>query len=262
MESALGPGQRRLLGELGQLTRLFTFPLVRYIPAEASGDKFQSVIWESSDLPDVPLEDHNSRCYYCLDDYEPPRKNSVQIAQVPETAAPEPLTQFPCGHVLHQDCAAAWMREHSECFLCKADILGPTDLPYPTDCLKENSDWSAVSNLIRSQHGIARRVVEVDLLYTMPAEPCDFAYFSADGQYLAVGGRYAGGHGRVIRTMTASKICTFTDDYLSACCFSPDETTLVTGNSRGGIKVGHAFVSNFAIQAISSHVRSRVAAHK
>ncbi|GBE84543.1 hypothetical protein SCP_0605220 [Sparassis crispa] len=217
---------------LENLRELLPFPLVRYIPAEeflSGGGELQPVDWEDSDLPDLPLEDHNSRCYYCLDDYQPPRRKSAQHVQLSETAR-EPLTRFPCGHVLHQDCARAWIGEHSKCVLCKSDL-------YPSECVQEGISWSSVSNIFRVEDGIFRRVVDVELLHTVHTVDKDLVIsgsFSEDGQYMRV---QRGSGMYVIHTTTGSEICSFMEDGLSTHHFSPDGTVLVTENDHGDITI-------------------------
>ncbi|GBE84534.1 hypothetical protein SCP_0605130 [Sparassis crispa] len=139
-------------------------PLVRYVPAaeaDSNGFALGDGDWVDSDLKDVRLEEHNSRCYFCLEDFEPPETKSSQtlVQSRSDGADHEPLRQYLCGHVFHKYCADRWMHDNLKCFLCKADLYLP-------EATEERPDWSALFKLVRGQDRIIRRTVNVDLLQT------------------------------------------------------------------------------------------------
>ncbi|KAL6304979.1 hypothetical protein BKA93DRAFT_241999 [Sparassis latifolia] len=136
-------------------------PLVRYVPAPEDGSTAAPELrdWENSEFTDFPLEDHNSRCYICWEDYQPPRRKSTLIAFASEQETPELLKQFACGHAFHKRCAEHWARENDTCFLCRRNLR-------PPEGTQTEAEWSAMYNLLDDQNGVVERAVQLQLLHT------------------------------------------------------------------------------------------------
>ncbi|GBE84535.1 hypothetical protein SCP_0605140 [Sparassis crispa] len=203
-------------------------PLVRYIPAEAAVSE-ASVAgvdgWVKSDLKGVLLEDHNSRCYLCLDDFQQPRRRSSLKLELLDDGEPEPLKQCLCGHVFHRYCIDHWMHENDSCFLCRKIL-------YPPEGYEEDGDWAILFNVVRDEAGTIKRAVNVDLLHIFQFK-CSQMWceqgivFFACWQHGAV----------VIDTATGSQICVLGDRGLSSMCLNGDRLALITGDGRGRINI-------------------------
>ncbi|KAL6304996.1 WD40-repeat-containing domain protein [Sparassis latifolia] len=205
-------------------------PVVRYVPAmdAASTCAPEPEDWEDSEFADFPLEDHNSRCYICWEDYQPPRRKSLGTADTSPKAGPELLKQFACGHVFHQRCATHWMRENDKCLLCRRNLC-------PPEGSQMEEGWSAMYNLSRDREGTVRRTVQLQLLYSFDWERTYYAHFSADSKLIAVGsGRQ---FLRILEIATLSVIRTLGEDPVSAFAFGPDGKTLATGHTDGRISL-------------------------
>ncbi|GBE83771.1 hypothetical protein SCP_0508270 [Sparassis crispa] len=213
-------------------------PLVRYVPACKDGftPAPESDDWEDSEFADFPLEDHNSRCYICWEDYQPPRKKSLATASARK--APEPLRQFACGHAFHKRCAELWARDNNKCLLCRRDLD-------PPEGTQTEAEWSANYNLIRDQKGIAKRAVQLELLCSFEWEAIYDAQFSADSKYLAF--ECARERVRVVDIATASVIRTFEDGSVCSFCFGPDGQILATGYADGHISIWNGDVVKHAL---------------
>ncbi|GBE84546.1 hypothetical protein SCP_0605250 [Sparassis crispa] len=226
------------IGRVFRAKAIDFLPLVRYIPvpevtSHASAHNFPE--WEDSDLVDVTLEDQNSRCYLCLEDFLPPKAKSTQKSEpgpVEETEQ-EPLRQYPCGHVFHRFCGDRWMSENATCFLCKKDL-------YPSEGVEQGKGWSARFALFPSQDGVLRRMIDVELIHSYQydwnmGKAVAHLCFSQDGKYFAVrcGRRWI----RVVEVQTGSEICMLDHGGFDAFCLGPDGRLLVTGGRRGRLNI-------------------------
>ncbi|GBE84223.1 hypothetical protein SCP_0602010 [Sparassis crispa] len=89
--------------------------------------------WEESNLRDVYLENHHARCYYCLSDFEKPRRRPAGTGRTTEkqsVSPSEPLRELPCGHVFHRTCIDEWLLKDQRCAVCRQDIF---DMPLRED---------------------------------------------------------------------------------------------------------------------------------